>query len=364
LAPEDGTIYLLHSADTGEVADRLARRLARVRPTATVIHREIDESDGDKIIAKIEEILREIKPAREHIGLNYSGGTKPMAVHAHYALRCAFPNGCFSYLDPRKLAMVIDPGDKPVQTVPVGRKVELTIEDLLLMHGYRWDAKPSRNPLLPDLCRAIAEVHTTSAGVGQWYKWLGGDWKESPPPLPPPSEYSTLKPVVDALSKIGGGTLTWTPVAQALGGKSISAYQEFFQGKWLEHHTLAAINVLAPAMSLASWGANLPLRKPRRRDFELDLFVVVGYQLFAISCQATEHKDRAKQHLFEVFVRARQIGGDEAHFGLVCCVEKPKQLEQEVSEDWDAEGKIKVFGQDDLLSLPQQLRTWFEKANP
>jgi hypothetical protein len=88
-----------------------------------------------------------------------------------------------------------------------------------------------------------------------------------------------------------------------------------------------------------------------------------GYRLFAISAMNTTDGQKAKDHLMEIFVRARQIGGDEAHFGLVCRIEDPASLQENVEETWDATGKIRVFGRDQLPDLANELREWIRTAN-
>ncbi|HIE48235.1 TPA: hypothetical protein EYP84_05040 [Candidatus Bipolaricaulota bacterium] len=96
----------------------------------------------------------------------------------------------------------------------------------------------------------------------------------------------------------------------------------------------------------------------------MDVAAILGYQLFAISCIASKQGGgETKKHLFEIFVRARQLGGDEARIGLVCCVPNPAALQAEVEETWDAEGKIRVFGQGQLLDLAVWLEDWFRTAN-
>ena len=62
------------------------------------------------------------------------------------------------------------------------------------------------------------------------------------------------------------------------------------------------------------------------------------------------------------FVRARQLGGDEARFSLVCCLENPGAMEKDVNQVWGAEGKIRVFGREHLLDLAQHLRDWITTA--
>lgn len=78
---------------------------------------------------------------------------------------------------------------------------------------------------------------------------------------------------------------------------------------------------------------------------------------------ASKEKEKCKEHLLEVAVRARQIGGDEARIGLVCCYPNPSALEEEINEAWFTEGRVKVFGMKDLPELPRCLQNWFKTAN-
>lgn len=375
LAADSATVHLLHSTDTLQVAERLQRSLGRARADLNIIPREIDEADGDRIVAKIGEILREIDSAGRRVGLNYSGGTKSMAVHAYYALRKAFPNGCFSYLDARSLSMVIDPGDQPVQWVHIGQSLPLRLEDLLVLHGYRISPKkqPIQKPLQPELCHAIAEVHSLTDGFRQWRSWVST--LDKTPTLPSREDFPLLEPFLDTCEKICDGEVTEEEVARRLGFKKFKSCSNFFDGGWLEHHVLKAVADLEIELDISSYGGNIEIeataQKEKIPNLQLDIAAMRGYQLFAISCIATEEAEketdatkpgRAKEHLFEAFVRARQLGGDEACIGLVSCVKDAKRLEGEIRRDWNAD-RVLVLGQADLLSLPDRLKEWFERAN-
>jgi hypothetical protein len=96
---------------------------------------------------------------------------------------------------------------------------------------------------------------------------------------------------------------------------------------------------------------------------QLDVAAIRGYQLFALSCTTSDKAERSKEHLLEAYVRARQMGGDEARVGLVCCYCDPAALQQEIEETWFTEGRVRVFGQRDLVNLPTLLQNWFETAN-
>ena len=117
---------------------------------------------------------------------------------------------------------------------------------------------------------------------------------------------------------------------------------------------------MSPNALLHHYDSQLMYSLPKQSgaDFELDVAATLGYQLFALSCQATENKDEAKEHLMEVYVRARQLGGDEARVALVCAYDDPNQLCREIERSWDAGGKIRVFGRADLRDLPTALSNW------
>jgi len=360
------TLYLLHSQEeeknTYDVAERLeiALRQSEYRPNLNIHLRGISRSDPDDVEKQMKTLLNEVSPAA-NVGLNYTGGTKPMSVHVYHALRQAYPRGCFSYLDAASLRMVINREGTPTQRVPVGRAVELDFQTLFGLHGYELKS-PHQTAAQPQFCRALAEVHSTSQGVKQWREWLW-TFREPDPQLPTVTDYPALEPAIRGFADLCGGTSTEIGVAQALGKDKLTSCTKFLNGGWLEEYTFDALAPLAVPLDFCDYGTELEPRKPGADVFELDVAAMWGYQLFAISCMVTEKKARAKEHLFEVFVRARQVGGDEARCAVVCCVPDPAALQAEVEETWDAEGKIRVFGQAHLLDLPDWLEDWFRTAN-
>jgi hypothetical protein len=96
------------------------------------------------------------------------------------------------------------------------------------------------------------------------------------------------------------------------------------------------------------------------RDFDLDVVVMRSYQLFVFSCIVSNKIQECKDHLMEAYVRARQAGGDEARVGLVCVYKDPKALQEEIASDLDAAGKIRVFGQEDLIPLADRIKEWLD----
>ena len=70
--------------------------------------------------------------------------------------------------------------------------------------------------------------------------------------------------------------------------------------------------------------------------------------------------------MFEAYIRARQLGGDEAKVAVVCFASKnnkngsPDIIRKEIEEEWDVEkGMFRIFGVEDLPDLPAHLKEWF-----
>jgi len=365
LAKSKATLYLLHSEgdkNTYDIATRLKSALVnpKCRPDLDILLRSIPRADPHVISDRMKSLLTEV-PSAVKVGLNYTGGTKPMAVHVYYALRQAYPSGCFSYLDAASLTMVINREGTPTQRMPVGQAVELDFETLFGLHGYELPP-PRQRVKQPQFCRTLAHVHTTSQGCKQWRAWLN-TFREPDPQLPTVADYPALAPAICGFAELNRGTPTETGVARALGFDTLTSCTKFFNGGWLEEYTSDALAPLVASLPLCDYGIALKPHKPGQVGFDIDVAAMWGYQLFAISCMVTEKPKFAKEHLFEVFVRARQVGGDEARYGLVCCVPNPAALQAEVEETWDVEGKIRVFGQDQLLDLAAWLEEWFQTAN-
>ena len=364
LGRKESTIVLLHSTATSAVAQRLAHRLEDDQRGLKVQFYSIPEADGPAVARKVSEVAQYFERAspRIAVGLNYTGGTKPMSVYSYRVLSQLFPMGVFSYLDARSLSMVIDPGGDTVQKVAVGRTIRLTLDDIAGLHGYQIKQR-LRQPRNLLLAHAIMEVHLVSDGMEQWRRWLE-TWREGAK-LPSPDEFPALWPALQAFGEVCGGNASETGVAQVLGFEELKQCGKYFAGGWLEDYSLEALSAVAQQTELDDYAMGMLIQAPQRPDFDLDLAATIGYQLFAISCRATRKKELAKEHLLEVFARASQLGGDEARFAAVtlCDDRKVRDLEDEVSEQWDASGKIKVFGRSHIRDLSTHLLKWFREAN-
>jgi hypothetical protein len=370
LAKDNGTVYLLHSSgthSTAGIAADLQQAIKNQRPQINIVPREIDESDSNRISQKMREILSSID-TQASVGLHYTGGTKAMAVHVYREVEKVekkFSSTAFSYLDARTLSLIIDGREgSPTRVISVGKACKMKLSELAALHG---------RPLKPYETEAVLE-HTYSALVSfhstnlkDWREWCTGNLRRDKRPdkfknitdlktVALPSDQSVLTPLTTSL----GTTRTLGDISLPQGW-TVDKLAEFLDGKWLEHYVLSSIKRVAIDCCIHDYA--MSVKPASGNDFEFDVTAMRGYQLFALSCTTDEKNSLCKEKLFEAYVRARQMGGDEARVALVCCHQDPPALQKEIEETWFTEGRVRVFGIQHLSSLPDHLKEWFNTAN-
>jgi len=120
---------------------------------------------------------------------------------------------------------------------------------------------------------------------------------------------------------------------------------------------LYQIQNIASSQLIKYYGMNFELKLTNREKFQFDVAFTRGYQLFAISCTTTNNRPLCKSKLFEAYLRARQMGGDEARVALVCCSDDPDSLKAEISGTLPNK-KIEVFGREHLEDLATEITKW------
>jgi hypothetical protein len=358
-------VHLLYSdgSDGGpstlRFAEFLEDALQAKRPDLTVFKHGIHEASEGEIRRKLTRVLTQERVDGQ-VGLNYTGGTKAMAIHTYRVLINEFPEAIFSYLDARRLALFIDGVSSPY---PIVQTLQVSFSELAALHGYEMN-QVRATPMHESLFRALAEVHSVKEGHQQWQEWCQIELQRGE--LPDPVVYPALAPVRRAMDVLCNGQATTEQVAQAMGFSRFVSCAKWFIGEWLEELALSAITQIALPCNIHEYGAALhplpseSLSFEERKSFDLDVAAVTGYQLFVISCIDSDRaKGETKKHLMEAYVRARQLGGDEARVALVCCVENPQILQQEIEREWHVEGQVRVFGRDHLTRLSHYFHDWF-----
>ncbi|MEH1820099.1 MAG: DUF1887 family CARF protein [Nostoc sp.] len=383
LLKKGGTPYLVHTTGTETQAKRLKNILDNkpigLQP-AQLISLGKYESDAYHIQDEIRRKIQSLKNGK--IGLNYTGGTKAMAVHAYRAVFSqSHADTVFSYLDARRLEMCIDREDgERIRIKVTPELLEVKLVNLFQLHGLELKQKPTQQAQLPKLAIELANIFKEETKAKQWFDWFykifreqayknksngGGEWKSKISLL----EVSTLldnlpQEIISAFKEENFITpdnkLSLQQVEKTGAFKEIKHFCKWLDGLWLEHYVLEQVKNIADKQ-IKDYGLNFEIPIKGTRDgFEFDVAFTRGYQLFAISCSTTSKRDLCKSKLFEAYLRARQMGGDEARVALICCFNEPDTLKAEILSSTN-DKQIAVFGREHLTNLSEEIANWIDQ---
>ena len=367
LVKPGGTVHLVCSADTTVVARRLEEVLTGQCSVSGIRKIEVRETDALDIENKVRSAARS---SHGTIGLHYTGGTKTMAVHAYRAVEremaCADSPPVFSYLDAGSFELRIGPSWRE----KVLLHVEPALGDLLALHGITLKrGSPKHEVVLADTANALARA-APGDGMRSWREWCtrvlrakghdGRRWRKTrdllsvrlPLPAEPPLRDAAAALKLELGLPADAEDLPLNPSEFATWPfpRPESRYLcQWLDGIWLEHCVLSQIQAVAGSCQLHDCAMSLETDRISPPAFEFDVAALRGYQLFGMSCTTSGQKGLCKQKLFEVYIRARQLGGDEARVGLVSGYGDPAALE----------GEMEVGAQPGVMPQPDKLGEGF-----
>jgi hypothetical protein len=441
-----GTITLIHSraTDSLDLAQRLKLWLLKAG-YSDIGFTQVEEANAASVYERVREMLGKYesdhgitnKAHMARVGLNYTGGTKVMSVHAYRALedwaKSHDREAIFSYLDARTLQMRFDQvAGRDANSFYVGLEVEIGIRDLLELHNWKLDLPPTTEPVLPQSAAALLNVYSNLTTARIWTDWLHNELfpiARKPVAILPPFWVSQSKQALEGLydverpapndqwkskTKLRNQAIAWPDLPDlretmrielgqdgaeklnltaATGTNRCKDEEDFckwLSGIWLECAVLSALQNCSQKLHLKDCYMDLRPKvlssQEKAELFQFDVVAMHGYQLFAFSCStesASPGHDKGgrgifdsklekgpgrgllKQKLFEAYVRARQMGGDEACVALVCCMEQRKadELEDEMRRDISPEGRIRVFGRECLVNLTEHITDWVRQQS-
>lgn len=388
LAAEGARLTLLSTAGasgTEKVAEKIANWLKQaVDATFTIDHQKIThKSDPVEIQQRITSAITDHAAASGNatFGVHYTGGAKVMAVHSYLAAWVKSRNEhitCFfSYLDPSTLELVIDQGGagegEVVQKISLGYDFKISVADLMVLHGWRY-REPQTYDTAVQIAIAEALVRLFRSGNGhRWVSWIehrtgwfstwnskahrGASKKEQRNHAI--SGLTFNLPVHKDLREIAGllrqkvqDGVTVKEAADNLGFFDADDLCRWLHGSWLESIAMQAFVLNKVELGLHDIKMNNEIEPDRssKMFFEIDVLAMRGYQLFAVSCSTSGSVGVLKKKLFELMVRARQIGGDEARIALVCCANNTSHVEEQLNQLLPHGNMVKVFGLNDLVT--------------
>ena len=263
-----------------------------------------DVSDAGTILREIETKMLKGWQSNQSFHLNYTGGTKAMAIHVCKRMQDFQKLGHhqFSYLDANNFRLVVD--EFGVVVDDLRKEVKLTFNELISLHGFQ-KVKAKNGNLNDSLAFQTFKKFLDDQSYSKMETKDGYDFEN----------YIFLK-----LSEKFKSRLT-------NGGE--------IQSNWL--------------IKYPTWQVY----------FELDIILLNGYHLAGISCTVSADKHACKSRGFEVILRTRQIGGDEARAILITRSNRNQTriLQDElVYETGENQQNILVLGVDDLRQEEIYLR--------
>jgi hypothetical protein len=380
--PATTRIILVCSHDTRDEAAKRLTKLLNEQGFAAIAHYEVDEADPEQIHREVANVVRSLSGT---IGLDYTGGTKAMSVHAYQAVKdTAHHRAQYIYLDARSLSMKISSamivGGTTQTLAKVGQYLPsgaLTIKRLLALHDLNaLKQEMQTEARWPEAAHLLAELHTDAARAQAWREWcnkaLRAPDKRHRLQLKERNQLVdvTLADIPDdavkqtfiALHPDFGSSTTFKALGEHFQIKSDSkSLAKWFDGEWLESYILHTLQPLQATGFVDELVMTIePKLVHQDQTFEFDVAALRGYQLFAFSATTISGKGDLKPKLLEAITRSRQMGGDEARVALVCCAipGDVQNLEAEIATLFRQRTLTKVFGRDDLLDLREKVESW------
>lgn len=328
-----------------------------------------DVSNAEVIKRDLKDKLTRYLQNNSSIHFNYTGGTKAMGIHvyqwlAEYAKEKNIPIS-FSYLDARTF-QIVDDRDGRI-TYDLRDEISLNLEELIRLHGFKRNNETTHDQdLFNDVINKFKEfignqklkdyfshykreIFTDEKGklITSIKKLKSKIVEKNYRPEGTFLEVIKLMPEEYKLFNDDGS------FKEPKNREDLERAIEFLDGKWLELYVYKVLRENLTDKNIATY-VNWKIKKPGwerpGHEFELDVILIRGYQLVGISCTTSDRKYLCKSKGFEIFLRTRQIGGEEARAALVTRLSEVEkdEIQEELEIDTGGRKNILVLGNDDL----------------
>lgn len=322
----------------------------------------IEDVTRGKVIEKnITDKLYELSPSKK-FHLNYTGGTKAMGIHAYrtiqgYCSKVRCSDCSFSYLDARSFKLVGDE-EGPVSD-DLRREIIISLEDLLFLHGLkRIDQKSDFE--FSDTLKIFEDLINQDSLKEIFSSYRRENFLNNNKLIRKKSEITNAfrqmkltQPLLSILLSMPQEYQFFDQdgnFKEPVSNKALEKAIKFIDGTWLEYYVF---KTLSEGFKDYEINQNLVIRDlnwPPGQRFEIDVALMNGYQLIGISCTTSDEISHCKNKGFEVLLRVRQMGGDEARAVLITRLEGAQKdnLNEELKIDTGGKDNILVLGEEDL----------------
>jgi hypothetical protein len=308
------------------------------------------------------EITERIKKDFGSVHLNYTGGTKVMAVHIYRTLKEKIPcDLSFSYLSGKDFTLKNDFGDS---VLDLRKKVSIEFDTLLSIHGYTVKKDPKKEEYTnTDGYLAKMIKNGTISDFLTWEKefiskYLKNtkrgkvDEQECGKFDAHEKNLETYPWLTDFIKVLSEDKIIVIPekdkwFTHDTGKQSIINYLD---GTWFERYVQVCLLPLAESSNnTIQVHCNKEIKKipPQEKNFEVDAILINGYQVIVVSVTTDRTAGLSKNKGFEVIHRALEIGGEESKAILITGMDgnqSIKDLESDLNQ-------VSNIGCDKLLVL-------------
>ena len=369
--PVPDKFILLHSNITNNYAQKIKEKMG-LTGYDSLVNLGDDERGKEKIIEAISNKLTALQNecAISTIHLNYTGGTKPMAVYAYngvidFCKKNRIENNkiIFSYLDPKKFKLVLDESETGYPAEPdsdLRYKLTLDIQDLFDIHLMRYDKKGE-----------LATFDNEDLDIKKISKEISDSFDKGKPVWPEKFfDLNKKKLNINGITKLNEENFF-----RGI-NKDIPSLKNFFKedkfdlekenpkerftklikfmsGIWLEDFVVDIIKGLNEEKKIAYDEIHKSVHATyKTRELEVDIIVMKGYQMFLFSCTADDNIENVKSKAFEAVFRAEQLGGDHATAVTVSCIKDITAVDNAL-RSFEAKQQYKLIGITDLINISE-----------
>jgi len=334
--PKPDKIMFVYSTQTAPFKNLIVKQLNFDDNKVLNINLEDNQRKYDLIKKRVLDKLYELKKENNisSIHLNYTGGTKPMAVGISSAVekftKCN--KKIYSDLSPSKLTLTLRNGDEYPINGTMADFVKLTIEELYELHDLQ---KPDPEKLKKKNSELYSEefikfLFNKNGGYKSGDKDFYDKWYLLPTTSKSYKARKELRKKSEKYQIMEEDELNdELELLKYYLKESISKYYQieisgdwkfisaFVSGIWLEEYLLSVILEIKDECKLTDLAWNIET-KIAGRKFELDVIAIKGCETFVFSCTTDFSSGLCKSKAFEVFYRSNQIGGEVSKSILVC----------------------------------------------
>ncbi|MDL2260801.1 hypothetical protein LJC08_00940 [Methanimicrococcus sp. OttesenSCG-928-J09] len=390
-------IHLIHSAEDLEngilstelyasnLKSALEEKLPSGRNIRFLLH-EIHIRDAFSIRHDVRSLLSDFEKFHgqniQNIHLNYSGGTKEMVLHTYETFKDVFQNRVtFSYFDSRRNHLKEDPiTEEPDESVYLGDKVQINFNNLFKLHGYQIlpSEENSGSAFSISFFKDFLEAISKPENFCEYLKWRKHFFNVYPEPkhivpaegfirledlLPPEFIISEIlketlflkihneMPEYSVLEEWEGQNGEYylrTEISNKQMSKLIET-RKYITGHWFEQYVYLVLKEnLFDTKIVSDIDLNI-LVQTAKKNFEIDVALIKGYELCGISCTTDKTQSLCKSKGFEILHRTKQIAGDNSKAILMTFMNENNTHELDVDLSDILEDRLLVLGLNDLF---------------